>query len=635
MTKKNRKIYISSFFILLIFACVSLGIWYQRYSLNGNGQFFGMNVLIGRKGIDSKDAYVLKTGEENIFSFIAYEYFEELHLYVKTENPAEISVTLCDGGWNIIEQGVIRIEESTERFVSLFQEIDSLAQKEVYILKITKKTGEGDVIIASRNGGTALYAKNPHLVSFPVLIIILVTFLLFVAVFFAIFFMQKQAPMEKVFVVVAIPLILVFSVLLYPGTVCDENNHYYEAYKISNKILGVEKGMAREEDTDLISSVWMVPNMDGLYTAFSQFGHRTAKTEIVRFNHNGHAGNVLVYGISSIGIVLGRILSMNAITTYYIARFLNVLFYLFVGFASIRIASFGKEIIFCCFLLPLAINQCISVNQDGFCFCVAFFSFAFWTYMKEKMKDKNVGAKDFLIIILLGVLLLSCKAYVLVMAIYVCLPWEKAVRNKRQMINILVLTIFLGIILIVVIGQKGYLQYFVEAVVGTKESTTYNLKYYVEHFVDGWEVIRETIKQEGFFWFWDGFGSRLSWETYFSPFFAFCFFLVLTIISIGEEKTTNPRIKEQVVYVFSVFLFFVLIILRASTWTEIGKQTIWGIQGRYFIPFFPGFFLLIPRKEGLISKRKTKDFLICSYVFLLSILLNCLLFQKLLVYLVE
>lgn len=634
-SKKKKTIIFCVASLAFVISCVL--IWVFAYSQNGAGHFFPMNVLLGKSGLPEESSLILSKGETAKFSFVSFDSFGDLSLYVNASDRVSVEVTLLDSGWEQIAEKEISIEKDTERFVNIFSGLDTVERREVYILRVKNKEG-GSILLASRNGGTAITATG----GIPfVLILYVLTSALIYLILFAFFFAMwvKGYPLNKVFVFVAIPFVILFSIILYPGTACDENDHYVAAYQLSNRLMGLPEDIFREEDTGILSARWLVPNIDGVYLAISQAGHRTNNLTNVSCEYAGHVGNDVVYLLPAVGITIGRILEVNAFTLYYFGRIMNILLYLIVGYISLSIVQYGKGIMLVFLLFPLTINQCISVNQDCFCFSISFLAVSHWAYLKEKIQERKEKLEfvDMAVIAVMLALLLLSKAYIVIAGIYVCLldlsQVTKLLKNKKC-----ILVIIIGAILLagglLIIGEKGYVKYLVSALFGEKDNHWYNLRYYLDNPAMGVNIFFNTLKEQSIEWFKDAFGSRLSWETYFSPFYAtiYCMILLLLALTSGSTKLHSSSWEKVMVSGIEVF-FFLLVYLRASTWTQIGRRTIWGMQGRYFVPVLPLIFYACIRAKRI--RGNAERLLLTVFVIVIAVQCVDLVNNHILTFLVE
>ncbi|MBQ8994617.1 MAG: DUF2142 domain-containing protein [Oscillospiraceae bacterium] len=596
-----------------------------------------MNVLIGSMGPRKKDEIDLVIGEVKDFSFVSYDDVTNLSLYVETEGSAALKSSLYDSEWNLIRENTTDIDSKEQGFVQLFKDLEIQGGRSVFLLRLEKISGDGNVRVISRNGGTSIYAYG----GFPFAAFLygatsLLLFLVGAGVFICLY---KRLSYEKVFLAIAIPMVILFSVLLYPGTACDENDHYVEAYKLSNKILSVDTNLIREEDLSIVSNRWAVPTIEGAYLAINQIGHRTENTTLVLNEHSGHAGNAIVYLLPAVGITVSRILNLNAFTTYYAARGLNILFYLASGYLSLSICSYGQGILLGFLLLPLTINQCISVNQDNFCFCISFLAIAFWTHLKKKeLEDEKVTVLEAVCLLLISLMLLASKAYAIILGMYIVLviPKVKALRDRRKDIFLIMSILVCAVCVALLLGKSGYTHYLFTALFGEANGGRYSLKFYLDDPLTGWQIFVATIKQQWFQWFWDAFGSKLSWQTYFTPIYAVCFAVILVLLARSESgEIVGSSSLERIAIIVIELAFFALVYLRASTWTEVGRRTIWGIQGRYFIPVLPLVLYGLVGKSKSALQKKWQWALCAMFVILLITVSMDLLCTKILVYLVE
>lgn len=78
----------------------------------------------------------------------------------------------------------------------------------------------------------------------------------------------------------------------------------------------------------------------------------------------------------------------------------------------------------------------------------------------------------------------------------------------------------------------------------------------------------------------------------------YIFIIVLSLVSILDKSKVNIVLKQKLISLIILSIVFISIFtLEFITWTPVGSATIAGIQGRYFIPVAPLFFILFFNKK--------------------------------------
>ncbi len=632
-TGKKEKICIAAAGAALLLALAA--VWVMLLSVNGNSSFLLRNVYVGSSGLKEEESAELSGGAEEEFSFVAYETLSDLSVYTEADAEASLTALLVNAETGDVRENTVSVPEGSA-LVCLFPGETTQNGRCNYVLRL-KNDGDGIVRVASREGGTALSATGgPRFAA--LLYWGLGIGCVLQAVLWAVMTLSG-ASAERVFLAVSVPVCIIFSLLFYPGTVCDENDHYIEAYRLSNRILGESTKMIREEDLSIVDYRWAVPNLEGMYLAVYQTGRGASSAQMVKTSHQGHTGNKIVYLLPALGITAGRLLGRNAFTTYYLARGMNILLYLAAGYLALKTAKKGKTFLLMWALMPLVVNQCISVNQDSFCFAVSLFAAALWTSMDKTLSEgKKLSRAAWAALVATVLLLGCCKAYSLLLLMFTVLPWKTAYPSGSGRIGkLLPGGVLLGAAAAgFLLYRSGYGVRIIYAVFGRENSSRYSLRYLMEDPARGLKVFTDTVREDWVGWLRDLFGTRLSWQTYLPLIFS-AFFAVLlvraSLVSDGGE--TEPTRAQQRMNVLLQLGLFAAVFLQACSWTNVSDPTIWGIQGRYFIPSVQFCFLLLPRKVKAEDAEQRHRRLFCLFLLTFLLLAGDLFVRHYLVFLSE
>jgi hypothetical protein len=96
-------------------------------------------------------------------------------------------------------------------------------------------------------------------------------------------------------------------------------------------------------------------------------------------------------------------------------------------------------------------------------------------------------------------------------------------------------------------------------------------------------------------------------------YFVYLYLIVLIFVSILDRNTFELSLKQKIASFFTFFVGMMIVFFVASTWTQ--SDTIWGVMGRYFIPFTPLFFLI------LSNKKKNSYYFKYIYIYIYKILI--------------
>ena len=600
---------------ILSLGCFFL-VWIFIFSRNGHSSILYNSAILG-SNIREDKMISLEADEVYTFNFVAYEEIPNLSIYIDPNNAKGTFVArLYNENWELLNEEKVEISRIKEKgFFQLFNEVSvENSSRQIFVLTLCDfaYADENNIkIFEEIPGKTALYStsNNKMAIKYFILIATILSFIIAMSCIMA------KNKIHILFLVISIPTIILYSLLLYPGTACDEPQHYMCSYRISNEWLGIEdeayETWMRQTDADLLKDRWAVPTIEGMHISVQNFLHRTSNTELVQVDYYAHDTSGLTHMPSALGITLGRLLSFNSFTTYYLGRLSNAALYFILGVLSLYIARGCKEILFIFLMNPLVVNLCCSVNQDGAILPVAFMMIAFWSYCNAVMREqnRNLTIIEWIVFVILEVLLLNCKVYGIIGLLFITLPhnYDKKLKIKK---NNLILVSFLMIAVTVITGYmflkfNKYGGFIIELFAPTTPSGQYTLGYIMSHLGHSIKIFFDTLLVEGIDWFISAFGYRVSWETYLSPLYSVAFIILLIISALGSsDQNSMPDKYQKAMMILILSGLFAAVIIRAYSWTYVEATLIYGVQGRYFIPVLPLLFISIKNNVEKIAKIK-------------------------------
>ena len=159
------------------------------------------------------------------------------------------------------------------------------------------------------------------------------------------------------------------------------------------------------------------------------------------------------------GIVfyLGVLLGLPMLTCTYLAEIFSVLFFVGIGFLTIRTAPVKKEIFAFCLLIPETLQQCASVSYDAVLIPVAFLLFAYVLRLYER--ETPVRWKQLCAVAGLSLVLLLIKPpYVLIGLTLLMIPaskFELKIGKKIEIAHLIRKYWYVALLLLAVVGGLG------------------------------------------------------------------------------------------------------------------------------------------------------------------------------------
>lgn len=435
---------------------------------------------------------------------------------------------------------------------------------------------------------------------------------------------EYRKKLEKIFLTFMIPLGIFYMFFSMPNQVYDADGHVYRAYNISkNNIIEeqLETGEAKNEIPKRITNF---------------FGNRTLRTyqdiqysfdEEINYEDKKQVFDSLqgysptLYMFSSIVFYLGRHLGTNFMILVYIAEFCNFLFFLIIGYFSIKCLPFGKLLMLTYLFNPMLIHQAVSISADSLIDSTILFFIAYSIKIINQ-KDKISSINIFIISIFAILVAMAKYVYLPLILVLMILLFNNNNNSitKRKKIFIVFITI-IAICMTFVwykinskfvnvweyiekngINQKEQIKFILSnplAYIGILINSTYSLAY---------KFIPEFL------------GYRLELVEAFNSFpcmFAYGFLLIFS--AFADKQESEFRKRDRIIYLLLAIASYILVLTGLYiTWTGVGSDCIADLQGRYFIPIFIVPLLCLIRKDKNLNYNSVKLY-IFYMVFLVLI----------------
>lgn len=476
-------------------------------------------------------------------------------------------------------------------------------------------------------GGSCSALKNIYLVFiFVILAGIVVSF-------FA--FCRKLKP-EYNFLVLAIIIGITYILVIPPWSTQDGEAHFVTAYAQSSYLLG-------KDVTDNNGKVITEGGVDNLVfynpkpgkTAYiSYWEGLTGKESFVEANTGtlrkpltmGHLG----YAPQVIGITLGRLMNLSAEQIFLCGRLFALLWYCGIMFWAIRIMPIGKMGMCLIGLLPMTMQQAVSYNYDSVLNGAIFFGIAYllWIiYEREK-----VYIKDVIIITVVTVIIAQIKFIYLPICLLGFLISSQKFGGLKKKIGA-ILSVGVVSIFFMLVKEIERISNIVNP--GASSSTmevvqVYSVSYCIEHPLATWNIVFRTLRENFSFYVETMIGSRLGWHhEIFIPTVIIMGFVILLYVGTlrREEEKYFVGWKEKLVSVFIIFCISGLIVfsLLLGEKTDVTATTIWGIQGRYFLPVLPLILLMCRTRKINVYKGGDQWVFYAIHVLQICTIINIIL----------
>ncbi len=360
--------------------------------------------------------------------------------------------------------------------------------------------------------------------------------------------MEKLKRPEIIFAIFALVFgtIIMFSTI--PGQVPDELPHYYRAQEVSQC---------------------------KLYN-----GHLNQKTD---YTYNSAAGySPVMYIGPAIGLKIGN-------NYYFSGRFFNLLLWTILITIAIHITPIFKWAFFYTALLPTSIYLGMSYSADSFNNAFAFLFIAYLfklIYKKEPLSIK----KEFPILVIFTIIGALCKGLIFPIFLTLLIPF------KKHKLKIFITLLFLSLFTAYLWSSNNY------TAIRPDIYPEMNKYFLLHNPFDFFLLFLNTILISIKYWLISGTCS-LTMYIFPIPIFILIMTMFFCNLYFVPEKIYIKPIHRLLAGIIIIFHIFFTSILMYFIYTQYGSNYIEGIQGRYFIPLIPLFFIIFGQQ---IHSNKTQ-----------------------------
>lgn len=421
------------------------------------------------------------------------------------------------------------------------------------------------------------------------------------------FILNSKMELHKAFIIISLIGGGLFIILMPPFLVLDEYRHFNRAYDISqgnyfaqHMIDGTMVAEMPKEFNELRDVQTVINKHEKRYDKYDK-GAKLIVDNYVDLYRDQQSGEVDYYSLSAtsgynpiayfpqiIPIKLASVLKLPPIWILQIARLANLVAWIIFNAMAIKIVPYFKKIFFLIALIPVNLQLAASSSPDAVINALALLFIGYIIYLKDTRKA--LAMKRFIgITTMLLVVALIKPPYILLVGLVFLLNQEKFL--KRSMVCLSAIGV----------GAIGYIGWsYINGIM--TQSLTVSLE---QSGSSMGEYIKLVITQPTYFMLliWNEIQSKLMYtNSYIYQTFArisagnnsagtdFQAFAYLMALSIASIKTINNKLfsaMDRIVLVIIPICIYAVIAFTALTWQPVDYGALWGIQGRYFIPFIP------------------------------------------------
>ncbi|MBR3614790.1 MAG: DUF2142 domain-containing protein [Clostridia bacterium] len=423
-------------------------------------------------------------------------------------------------------------------------------------------------------------------------ILLVATLIMAVAVdVILVIFNKKEIEYHKQFIILALAFgLFYFLATPFPnGT--DEGSHFLRVFKLSTKYTSLsfeedslfppafQKAMDYNNNRDMTYE-----NYANEFEAFSM--NSEERRDLIGYYWNIKLYSPLQYIPQIIGVTAGRIISDNVVIIGMCGRITGYIFWLALCAYAIKIMPNKKMFLTILCLLPVNIFSAVCISGDTVTNAVCTYFIAF-IYRKVYLREK-LTKKEQIIATITACMIALCKIVYLPFVTLVLLLKYENFENKKDWKKFVIILITLSVIV-----GFGWLVIGSMNLASSNEASGDQLKFILNHPFEYILVILNTMTAKGAQFIYQlctGDELMCHAKTTVYPIISYIYSIILFLSVFMEEKKEKIELNlVRKIWIFLIMFGTGLLICTAIyiQWTslwEVGKDSILGIQGRYFIP---------------------------------------------------
>lgn len=438
---------------------------------------------------------------------------------------------------------------------------------------------------------------------------------------------KKGVPLERLFLLVAIVLGMLFIIALPPGEGPDEGGHFMRAYGIQEGYFVAERigeseavgsPIPVEADFMLGQSGWRDEGVKVYDGVLEELARRpSGETKMQSYNTLA-VYNFVCYLPQALGILIGRVLGFSVLGMAYLAKIFNFAIWVLLSYYAIKLMPKFKSVFLFIALLPITLQEATSLAPDALTIGLGMFVVAYITHLIYSRR-MPITIREKILLGCIAVVISLCKiVYLPLVFLYAILPFERFGTKKKKwifVIGIIVLAIVLNLIWLAV--SFGYIT---ETTPGVNAGA--QMIGIIKHPFSYIGVMVHTIDVYSFRWINEFLGMSLGAVGFILPTFYFVTsFIICVMVFSQRDENLKVKLIERVVFV-GVFLAVSILICVSLyvQWTAYDNPIIEGIQGRYFLPIVGLVPLMICRAGGKRGEKLVSNDVILKYSLFVNVM---------------
>lgn len=447
---------------------------------------------------------------------------------------------------------------------------------------------------------------------------------------------KDKDKIENIFLNFAIPIGLMYAIFMMPTYTPDAGAHIWKAYELS-------EGIFITKINDEGESLTTVPKAltsygESILTKYSVLNESKNDELVTDYNTTVDVNTPakgyfsLFYVIYAVAFLISRTLSLNMIIGLFLARILNYILVLVLGYISIKKIPFGKILLAVYLMIPMMLQQATAISVDSLMNAIIIF---FISYILSLMfNNEDLKKKEIIILLVLSAFIgLSKVTYIPLLGLGLILLIRKKDLSlkKKILFSVLAVIVCLGSMFALSRATSGFTNnksieaYLEEAGVNSQEQINGIIRNPVNYL----KVLYNNFKINGTYYLYSCIGEYMGWLTIMSPIQYVYLYIAVLFAAIFVENNSEVLNKKEKIWTFMLALLMDLLIVTGLyiEWSKVNDLIVLGVQGRYFLPVTILMLLCLCQKENYIKiKNPNIVMLVCSSLVNLLFIKQIILF---------
>ena len=450
-------------------------------------------------------------------------------------------------------------------------------------------------------------------------------------------FEKKNIKIEKLYLLLVIPIGIMYCIVNPLGKIPDEDQHARKAMAISNGIFfshmdeeGNPVDMFNSKINELVTR--SVTNYK------EAFGRLTAPEtdQEIELIYSMATYAPICHLPQACGMFIARIFGGGVSVQCYVARLFNMAIAIFLMYKAIKYIPFKKNIVFFLGLLPLTIMEFASMSSDALTISSCIFFISYILYLKYDNNKKQINKKDIIILIVSSIIVSLCKiVYVPLCLLLFILPKEKFSTKKIK--NIITIGTFAFAVFLNILWLIYASRFLNESNPGVNSGK--QVMYILTHPISYFLILFRTIHIYNQTFILSLCGEGLGhYNAQASVLFVFpCLVIFALLFFVNDDKERKEfDIKTKILFLI-VFISIILLIYTSLyvAWTSYKRPVILGVQSRYFLPVILLMGVILDNKKIVLNSKFENKYLSSFMLFFNLNACSCIMYTYIFDYIIE